>query len=64
MNNRNAKKKKSNSETRQKKNYSGIEDHTRKGKVLLPPFATLPNFKLASWRNEDFLIPLGVYSCV
>jgi len=56
------KKKKSNSETRQKKNYSGIEDHTRKGKVLLPPFATLPNFKLASWRNER--LPEFLWACI
>ncbi len=33
-------------------NYSGIPDHRRVGKQLIPPLKTIPNFNSSSWRDD------------
>jgi hypothetical protein len=38
--------------SKKNKNFSGLKQHALKGKTLTPPFASIPNMSLTSWRDE------------
>lgn len=42
-----------NKRKKRNKRYSDISDHKRKGKLLQPPMATLPNMATKSWLNDQ-----------
>lgn len=37
---------------KQPKEHSGLQDHARKGKLLVPPWRKIENFRPSSWINE------------
>jgi len=47
--------------TRQKV-YSGIGQHKQKGKILIPPFAGIPNLNRSSWMDER--LPELLWACI